>query len=88
MTSLLCSSYKSAVSDLASSVSPEAFKAKFGAGIDQLQTLVDTKTVTIAHLMDVVPPGTLDPTPCLYNSTLYTMSGLLAAAFVCNSLIK
>ncbi len=41
-----------------------------------------------AHLMDIVPPGTLDPTPTLYNTALYSMSGLLAVAFVCNSLIR
>ncbi len=35
--------------------------------------------------MDVVPPGTVDPTPTLYNTTMYSMAGLLAVAALCNA---
>ena len=35
------------------------------------QTLVDAKTVSITHLLAISPPGTLDPTPMLYDSTMY-----------------
>lgn len=38
--------------------------------------------------MDIAPAGTLDPTPTLYNNALYSMSGLLACAFICNAMIK
>ena len=45
-------------------------------------------TPSTGHLMDIVPAGTLDPTPTLYNNALYSMSGLLACAFICNALIR
>jgi hypothetical protein len=38
--------------------------------------------------MEIVPPGTLDPTPGIYNTTMYAMSALLAGALICNLLIK
>ena len=47
---------------------PSRFRAAFGAGVEQLDALVAQKTVTIAKLMEIAPPGTVDPTPSLYNS--------------------
>ena len=38
--------------------------------------------------MEVVPDGTIDPTPSLYNSTMYAMAGLLVIAFFSNLLMK
>jgi acetylglutamate kinase len=43
--------------------------------------------VTIAKLMEVAPTGTVDPTPSLYNLTMYLMAGLLAIALVANALV-
>ena len=53
--------------------SPESFLAKFGADPSQLESLVSAKTVTIPRLLEISPHGTLDPSPFIYNSTLYTM---------------
>lgn len=38
--------------------------------------------------MEIAPPGTVDPTPSLYNSTMYLMAGLLALALVANVLMR
>ena len=56
--------------------------------IDQLDTLIAQQTVTIAKLMEIAPPGTVDPTPSLYNLTMYLMAALLAIALVANALMR
>lgn len=41
-----------------------------------------------ASLMEIVPAGTPDPSPALYNTTLYAMGGLLSTALLCNLMMK
>jgi len=50
--------------------------------MENVTTLIDAKTVTIPKLMELCPPGTADPSPFIYNSTLYTMAGLATVASV------
>ncbi len=88
ITSLRQSAVGRAIDDLASRVDPTRFQERFGAGIEQLDQLVAAQTVTIARLMEIVPPGTIDPTPSLYNSTMYLMAVLLAIGLVSNALMK
>jgi len=88
ITHLRQNSLESAISSLAQKVDPVAFQAKFGAGISHLQELVIAKTVSISQLMEIAPAGTIDPTPTLYNSTMYTMAGLLFIAFLANLTIR
>ena len=88
ITSLRQSAVARAIEDLASRVDPAAFQQRFGAGLDQLDQLVAAQTVTIARLMEIVPAGTVDPTPSLYNSTMYLMAVLLAVGLVSNALMK
>jgi hypothetical protein len=38
--------------------------------------------------MEIAPAGTVDPTPSLYNLTMYLMAALLAIALVANALMK
>jgi hypothetical protein len=38
--------------------------------------------------MKIVPPDTIDPTPFLFNSTMYTLSCLLGFALMCNVAIR
>ena len=38
--------------------------------------------------MEIAPTGTVDPTPSLYNLTMYLMAALLALALVANALMK
>ncbi|MDG2089909.1 MAG: OFA family MFS transporter [Gammaproteobacteria bacterium] len=88
ITSLRESAIARAIENLAGQVSPAAFQTQFGAGLDQLDTLVAAQTVTIARLMEIVPEGTVDPTPSLYNRTMYLMAAMLAIGLVSNYLMK
>jgi hypothetical protein len=88
ITTLRARALDSALRDLAARVDPARFRQVFGAGLDQLDALVAQKTVTIAKLMEIVPAGTIDPTPSLYNLTMYLMAALLAIALVANALMK
>jgi hypothetical protein len=78
----------SALHDLAARVDPARFREAFGAGLEQLDALIAQQTVTIAKLMEIAPPGTVNPTPSLYNLTMYLMAALLAIALVANALMR
>lgn len=88
ITSLRQHAVTNAIEDLATKVEPAAFQQRFGAGLEQLDQLVATQTVTIARLMELVPAGTADPTPSLYNSTMYLMALLLAVGLISNALMR
>lgn len=88
LTTLRQNSYESACAQLAGQCDPGSFQSTFGAGPEQLQQLIDANTVTIARLMEIVPAGTVDPTPTIYDSTLYTMSGVVALAVLCNAAMR
>ena len=87
-TSLRQSAVHKAINDLVAKIDPAVFKQTFGAGVDQLNQLVNAHTVTIAKLMEIAPAGTVDPTTNLYNNTMYLMAVLLAIALVCNATMK
>jgi MFS family permease len=78
----------SALHGLAARVDPARFREAFGAGLDQLDALIVQQTVTIAKLMEIAPSGTVNPTPSLYNLTMYLMAALLAIALVANALMS
>ena len=88
ITSLRENAVTRAIDDLVTKIDPAVFAESFGAGLDQLPALVQAKTVTIASLMDIAPAGTVDPTPNLYNSTMYLMALLLAIALVSNAFMR
>lgn len=87
-------SHDNAIQDLLSSVEEYdalAFDRSFGVPIsdkDAIQKLVDAKTVTIEKLMELAPPGTLDPTPFLYDTTCYVAAGLMSVAALSNLAIR
>ena len=88
MTTLRGNSYVEAATQLAAQCDPETFREQFGAGMDQLDSLIDAKTVTIAKLMDIVPVGTADPTSGIYDSTMFAMASIMGrCAVLCNYLI-
>ena len=74
--------------DLTRACDPTMFEKTFGAPPADLQMLIDAKTVTIARLMDIAPAGVADPTPALYDTTMFAMAGLLGVAFCSNMLMK
>ena len=88
ITSLRENAVASAIDELVAKIDPATFAEAFGAGIDQLPALLEAKTVTIASLMDIAPAGVIDPTPNLYNSTMYLMALLLAIALASNALMR
>jgi MFS family permease len=88
ITSLRQSAAVNAIAKLAASVDPAAFRQRFGAPLEQLDQLVAAQTVTISRLMELAPAGTVDPTPGLYNSTMYLRVALLAVGLLCNALMR
>ena len=88
ITTLRENAVAGAIQDLVAAVDPAAFRSAFGAGTDQLAALVEAKTVTIAKLMEIAPAGTVDPTPGLYNETMYLMAFLLFIALLSNAFMR
>ncbi|MEC7078723.1 MAG: OFA family MFS transporter [Pseudomonadota bacterium] len=88
ITSLRQNSVTRAINDLVTTIDPQRFEEHFGAPLSQLDALVAKNSVTIARLMEIVPPGISDPTSGLYNSTMILMAVLLAGALICNALMK
>merc|ERR1719204_2761902 len=77
-----------ALSDLLARVDPTAFVAKFGTDVNSAQSLIEAKTLTINKLMTIMPPGTVDPSPFLYNNTMYTMSALVGVAAALHFMVR
>ncbi len=77
-------SVNNSLEELMTKIDPNKFLEKFGAPIESIDELVKAKTVTIAKLMEIAPAGTVDPTPSLYNTTMYAMAALLIIAFFSN----
>ncbi len=88
ITSLRQNSVTAAINDLMQVIDPSAFQAQFGAPVGQVQLLIDQNSVTIARLMEIAPPGTVDPTSGLYNSTMILMAALLGIALISNALMR
>ena len=80
-------SERNSIAYLAARASPHAFEEKFGAPVERLSELVAAKTVTIESLVEIAPPGSVDPTPSLYNTTMLTMAALLVIAFFANAAV-
>jgi len=81
-------SYSDACEKLTATVDPAAFKMAFGAPVGDLQQLMDMKTVTIARLMEICPPGTVDPSPTLYDTSMYGVCGMLGVALLANTMMR
>jgi MFS family permease len=80
-------SVRAAIDGLVHQIDPRRFQEAFGAPVDELGLLVERKTVTISRLLELAPPGTVDPSSTLYNSTMYAMAALLAVALAANLLV-
>ena len=88
ITSLRERSLQRSIEQLAGQINPADFAAHFGAPVEQIQTLVAQKTVTLSNLMEIAPPGTVDPASNLYNSTMELMAVLLSVALIANLLVR
>ena len=88
LTSLRNASEQAAITDLLTKISPERFEKLFGAPMEQAQSLLQAKTLNIGKLMTLVPPGTPDPTPHLYDTTMQALAGTMMVACVAHSLVR
>ena len=69
-------------------VDPDKFQALFGTDISQAQSLIEAKTLTISKLMTIMPQGTIDPSPFIYNNTMYTMAGLVGIGAMLHFMVR
>lgn len=90
VTRLRKNTYESSIHDLVEHVPPENFLAHFGKPITDLDILIESKVVTINKMLELVPNDVsiVDPTPFLYDSTMYAMSGVMALCAVGNMGIR
>ena len=69
----------------------ESFREAFGCSVDDsdsIQTLIEAKTISINRLMELVPEGTVDPTPFLYDTTCYVAAALMGVSALANFSIR
>jgi hypothetical protein len=67
------------------------FEQTFGCTIqdtDTIQRLIDAKTITIGRLIELMPEGTVDPTPFIYDTTCYAAAGLMGIGLLANLAIR
>jgi len=67
------------------------FEQAFGCGLgdkETIQRLIDAKTISIGRLIELMPEGTVDPTPFIYDTTCYAAAGLMGVAFLANQAIR
>jgi len=79
-----------AISDLSTKIDDETFHHAFGATKDALPTLIDSKAVTITRLLDLIPKelAVQDPTPFLYDKSMYIMAGCQIVALASNFALR
>ena len=63
---------ESAMLDLTKKIDPEILISEFGSS-SNLMTLIENKALTIPQLMQLTPSGTIDPTPFIYDTSLYVV---------------
>jgi len=71
--------------DLSVHISDSDFQEAFAGNKDQIEMLITQKIVTMSRILELCPPGTLDPTPFVYDQTLVVMAFLQALALVSNT---
>ena len=77
-----------ALQDLLEKVNPEKFKEFFGVDLSHASELIDAKTLTINKLMTIMPEGITNPSPFIYDSTMYAMAGLMSVAAASHFMVK
>ena len=80
-------SMEEAIKDLATKCDPAAFVDTFGTTVDQVDALIEAKSVSINALLAIAPEGTPNPTVHLYDSSMYALAGIIASGFVLNQMI-
>eukprot|EP00928_Gymnodinium_smaydae_P030579 TRINITY_DN22700_c0_g1_i3.p1 TRINITY_DN22700_c0_g1~~TRINITY_DN22700_c0_g1_i3.p1 ORF type:complete len:670 (+),score=55.06 TRINITY_DN22700_c0_g1_i3:37-2046(+) len=88
ITQLRARAEQQAATVLAEQLGAERFAAAFQAPIGELDALLASKAVTVQRLLELLPAGTVDPTPYMYNEVMMCMAGLQLLAIYSNSRIK
>ena len=88
LTSLRERALRGAIGKLAATVDPGRFAEAFHSPIENLDSLVAARTVSISRLIEIAPAGTIDPTATIYSSTMYVMAALLGIALLANLLVR
>jgi hypothetical protein len=81
-------SIREAILDLTSKTDDATFFKTFGAGKDQIHLLIQQKTVTINRLLEILPSHIPDPTPFMYDKTMFVMASLQGLALLFNLMLK
>eukprot|EP01147_Barroeca_monosierra_P002537 gene2537-5457_t len=81
-------SERSAIRDITAKVDASRFQQEFGCSPTEIDTLIQSKSITLSRVMSIAPSDIPDPTPLLYNSTLYSAAALLTLASCANLLVK
>jgi hypothetical protein len=81
------SSTEAAIAELASKVDDAAFAEVFGAGKETLEALVKQKTVSVAKLLELLPPTVEDPTPFAYDRAMLLFAGCQVLACCTNLML-
>jgi MFS family permease len=87
LSTLSAHAARKAIDGLAAQVPDDVFLTTFGSPRSELPALIDAKTVTIPRLLELLP-GTVDPTPFLYDEPLLVIAGLQLAALACALAIR
>lgn len=76
------------IMELVAKIPEQQFQDKFGVPSTEVADLIAAKTVTISKLLEALPPGTPDPTPFIYDTTMYALAGLASLAAVTHYLVR
>lgn len=77
-----------AIADLLPQVDPARFEQLFSAPISAAPQLLESKALTLAKLATLLPPGVSDPSPFLYNNTMYAMVGMMCVAATAHHFVR
>jgi MFS family permease len=77
-----------AIMELMTHISPADFEAKFGSSMEQASQLIETKVLTINRLLAMCPPEVIDPTPHVYDTSMYALSGVMGVATLAHLMVK
>ncbi len=78
------------IHELSEHVDPNAFVERFGAPLSDLDSLIESKAVSISKILQMIPEdiSVTDPTPFLFNDTMYAMSCIMALCAGANFVLR
>jgi MFS family permease len=88
LTSLRSGMERADIAMLLEKVSPGKFQKAFGVPMEEAAALYQNKELTISNLLALCPPGTIDPAPHIYDSTMYTLGGMMVMASLTHALVQ